>query len=204
MPIDPVKIPQNVHIEDRIVGPLTLRQIIISMLGIGFSYALWASISKVYGGVPLHITIIVWIPAVIALMFAFIRVNDLSMTHLLLLLIERMEKPQTRIWGPRRGITLSTRSFATPTAENARQPTSPDNSADLSNLSDLLDTTSDPETDDTIPASDDIQGLALPPRPVQKDRITIEPLTNAALRDVHDASDRPMLKDILSHTPQHD
>ena len=40
MPIEPVKIPQNVYIEDRIVGPLTLRQTLIMAIGGGFSYAL--------------------------------------------------------------------------------------------------------------------------------------------------------------------
>ena len=60
MPIPPTKIPQNVYVEDRIVGPLTLKQIIVVCIGGGFSYALWASISKAYGYVGIPLTILAW------------------------------------------------------------------------------------------------------------------------------------------------
>ncbi len=116
MPIEPVKIPQNVYIEDRIVGPLTLKQIIISMIGIGFSYAIWASIAKVYGYVPWHITVIVWIPGLLSVIFAFVKIHDLTMAHIILLFLERAQKPSTRIYGPRRGLTVNARSFNVPTA----------------------------------------------------------------------------------------
>lgn len=117
MPIQPIKIPQNVYIEDRIVGPLTLKQILIVGVGVGFSYALYGMLTKAYGALPLPITIVVWIPAGIAAMFAFIRINDISMFRLLLLSIERLNKPSTRVWSPRRGITINIRTFATPETE---------------------------------------------------------------------------------------
>ena len=46
MPIDPVKIPQNVNIEDRIIGPVTLRHLILLMLGGGISYFLWTILKR--------------------------------------------------------------------------------------------------------------------------------------------------------------
>lgn len=189
MPIEPVKIPQNVYIEDRIVGPLTLKQIIISMLGMGFSYALWASIAKAYGSVPLHITVIVWIPAAIALMFAFVRINDLSMSHILFLTIERFSKPQIRVYGPRRGLTVQTRSFTAPKPQShfTSQPQRSD--ADVAELSALLDQTpSDEEA---------LQGLALPPRPVQKDRVTVNPLRPEDIEEVQSPTGRTLIHDIL-------
>lgn len=112
MPIDPVKIPQNVQIEDRIVGPLTLRQLIIMMLGGGFSYALFATLQKAYGKLPVPVVIMVWLPAVVAALFAVIKVNDLSLTRICFLFFERMKKPSVRTWAPRRGISINIRTSA--------------------------------------------------------------------------------------------
>lgn len=117
MPIEPIKIPQNVHIEDRIVGPLTLKQVLICAVGGGFSYALFASISKTYGSIALPLQILVWVPAAVSALFAFVRINDLSMMRLCLLFLERMNKSPTRVWTPRRGIIINVRTFHT-VAEN--------------------------------------------------------------------------------------
>mgnify|MGYP003346360286 CR=1 FL=1 len=70
MPIEPIKIPQNVYIEDRIVGPLTLKQVIIVTIGGGFSYALWAMLSKTYGAISIPIQVMVWLPALGCVMAA--------------------------------------------------------------------------------------------------------------------------------------
>lgn len=113
MPIEPIKIPQNVYIEDRIVGPLTLKQVLICALGGGFSYAMFASISKTYGSIALPLQLLVWLPAAISAIFAFVRINDLSMMRLCLLLLERINKPATRTWTPRRGIIINVRTFHT-------------------------------------------------------------------------------------------
>ncbi len=114
MAIEAIKIPQNVQIEDRIIGPLTLRQILLVSLGNGFSYALFTSISKAYGLVSIPIQILVWVPGVLSIAFAFVRINDLSMLRLCMLMLERMNKPTVRIWGPRRGIIINIRTFSTP------------------------------------------------------------------------------------------
>jgi hypothetical protein len=112
--MDPIKIPQNVYIEDRIVGPLTLRQIVIVGIGGGFSYALWAMLNKAYGGISLPLTVMVWLPAGVAAAFAFVKVNDLSLTKLCLLLLERMNKPMVRTWAPRQGFSIHIRTFTPP------------------------------------------------------------------------------------------
>lgn len=202
MPIEPVKIPQNVYIEDRIIGPLTLRQIIITMLGVGFSYAVWASIAKVYGYVPWHITVIVWTPAAIAAMFAFVRINDLSMTHLLLLLIERVSKPQTRVYGPRRGITVNARSFAPPPQNSRKVSARPQVDGQIDELSAFLDHETPPTGEDDIqaaPAPEPAQGSSIPARPVDKNRIKVSPLL-ADLDDLGDAEGGKVFHDVF-HPP---
>lgn len=213
MPIEPVKIPQNVYIEDRIVGPLTLKQIIISMLGIGFSYAIWASIQRVQGYVPLPITIIVWIPGVIAVIFSFIKINDLSMTHLLLLLVERTQKPQTRVYGPRRGLTVNTRSFNVPTANSKKvTATKPQAEGEIGKLSAFLDQEGigaahalqeqpedDTELEFAAPAPTE-QGSRIPARPVDKNRVKVSPLLQADIEDLEGQDGTKLFHDIF-HPP---
>jgi hypothetical protein len=112
MPIEAVKIPQNVHIEDRIIGPLSLRQIIIMAVGGGFSYAIYASLVKAFGTLDIVTSVVVWIPAVLCAAFALIKINDLSLMRMLFLTIERMIKAPVRTWTPRQGISINIRMYA--------------------------------------------------------------------------------------------
>ncbi len=106
MPIEAVKIPQNVYIEDRIIGPVTLKQLIISGLGLGMSYAIFSTAQKsgVTNPVALGVT---WIPAVIFCAFAFMKVNDLTLFNIILLSIESFNKPNQRIWSPHAGLSIN-------------------------------------------------------------------------------------------------
>lgn len=90
------KIPQNVQREDKIVGPLTLKQLIICGIGFAVAYAIYTSLAKLY----IWIT---WFPpvAVVALVtvaFAFIRPLDLSFGRWILLWIEFSIMPRRRFW----------------------------------------------------------------------------------------------------------
>ncbi|MBP9750623.1 MAG: PrgI family protein [Candidatus Peribacteraceae bacterium] len=140
MPIDAVKIPQNVYIEDRIVGPLTLRQILTVALGGGFSYILYITAQKIYGTPNLILTIILWIPAALSVVFAFVTVNDLSILRLLLLAFESMNKPATRVFEPRVGISVNIKTAITPEPEKkAAPPTASATNASFADLSVVLD-----------------------------------------------------------------
>lgn len=106
MAIEAVKIPQNVYVEDRIVGPVTLRQLIITGLGAGLSYAIYAAATK--SGVTNIVTLVLcWVPALIAAMFAFLKINDLTLFNIILLMIEGMNKPSKRVWDPGVGISIN-------------------------------------------------------------------------------------------------
>lgn len=209
MPIDAVKIPQNVYIEDRIVGPLTLKQILIVGAGGGISYALWAMAAKAYGSVSIPLTVLVWIPCVISAAFAFVKINDLSMLRMCLLLLERMNKPVLRAWGPRQGITINIRTFHS--VENPvtdKSPGSPNaamgvkQQARLQELSSILDSAiAKPEAaaadqgdmpvavrsaetepmEETAPAEE--QASALPVRPVDPTRIRVSSAGDGAPMD---------------------
>lgn len=158
MPIMPVKVPQNVYIEDRIIGPITLRQIIITGIGAGISYAAWSAMSKAHGSVGIPLTVILWMPAAIAAAFAFLKINDLSLMRILFLSLERMVNPTVRIYAPRRGITITVRMFNT-AADAAKR--APQEKAALPQLDDLSATLDAAESD--------------APRPVVRERVAVTP-----------------------------
>lgn len=140
MPIESVKIPQNVQIEDRIVGSITLRQLIISIVGCGISYAIWTNLQKILGTVSIVVSIIAWIPAVIFIAFAFIKVYDLSLFRIVLLMIERSVKPQTRTWAPRTGMsTINSHTFAKPEKKKRSAGTGQEKPLSIEELSSMLD-----------------------------------------------------------------
>ena len=106
MPIDPVKIPQNVYVEDRIIGPITLKQIMITLGGAGVSYGVWAAM-KAAGNIGTSQLAIAWSPCAVAVAFAFVKINGMSLFRILLLSLERINKPTLRKWTPREGLTIN-------------------------------------------------------------------------------------------------
>ena len=77
MAIDPVKIPQDIHVEDKIVGPITFRQLILILIGGSISYFIWTQLRAQLGGhVPVDKSIMAWTPLMIAAAFAFVKVNN--------------------------------------------------------------------------------------------------------------------------------
>lgn len=106
MAIEAVKIPQNVYVEDRIIGPITLRQLMLTGLGMGISYAIFATIQRSGVNNPIELALC-WIPAVICAAFSFLRINDLSLFNIILLMIENMNKPNVRVWSPHAGLSIN-------------------------------------------------------------------------------------------------
>lgn len=139
MAFEPIKIPQDVSIEDRIIGTITLRQIIMLALSGGVSYAIYAYFEKTYGLVSLPLIVIAAIPTVIIGIFAFVRVNNVSFLRFTFLLLERLLKPTKRHFGPRRGITqnLTRTSKKEGIPKEKKQPAKQEN---LSRLGTILDT----------------------------------------------------------------
>lgn len=88
------KIPQNVRIEDKIVGPLTLKQLIMLGVGGGITYAIYVTLARVY-------YIEVWLvftlpPALLTLAFTFIKVRGIPFWQWITLVIEFFFNPRKR------------------------------------------------------------------------------------------------------------
>lgn len=105
MAIEAVKIPQNVYVEDRIIGPITLKQLIITGIGAGISYVIFSIVTR--AGLTVPFRIVAWVPAMIAAAFAFFKINDLSLFTIILLAIEKANKPSQRYWRPHAGISIN-------------------------------------------------------------------------------------------------
>lgn len=137
------KIPQNVGIEDKIVGPLTLRQLIILAIGIGISYTLFAVMNKIY---ELNILeyIVIAIPAILSAAFALIRPRDLSLARYLVLFLEFSIKPKKRLWD-HRGIAstvapdLSDSKVGTDESDNSKLESTAKTAPNLDELTRVLD-----------------------------------------------------------------
>lgn len=197
MPIEPVKIPQNVYIEDRIVGPLTLRQVIICAIGCGFSYGVYSMVSKAYGAVPLPLTIVLWVPGALSIMFAFLKFNDLTMLQMLLLTLERMSKAPVRVWSPRRGLSITIRAGSNEPAAPAATVVKQRDESKFDALTAILDqhpvrppaadTPAEPTTtQEDVATETDVQST-VPPLPVNKARISVSPLKQAEAPDAQNA-----------------
>ena len=90
------KIAQNVEVEDKIVGPLTMKQLIICAVGGGIAYVIFLTLSSTY-------FIEVWLPpvaiiSIITLMIAFLEIRGIKFTKWFLLMMEAMINPNKRVW----------------------------------------------------------------------------------------------------------
>jgi hypothetical protein len=90
------KVPQNVQREDTIIGPLTLRQMIIVGIGGGIAYAIYVSLAKTY-------FMEIWLPPVaivsaLTAAFAFLKIHNLPFHFFLMYLLEYHLLPKKRIW----------------------------------------------------------------------------------------------------------
>ena len=90
------KVPQNVQREDKIVGPLTLKQLIICGIGFAVAYGIYVSLAKYYIWVTWILP--VGIVAIVTMAFAFARPLDLSFSKFIMRWIEFTVQPRKRFW----------------------------------------------------------------------------------------------------------
>jgi len=139
------KIPQNVGIEDKIVGPLTLKQLIILAIGSGISYVLFVILNKFYELNFIEYFVIA-LPLLLSISFAMIKINNIPLLKFFILLLEFSIKPKKRIWD-HRGISslvspdLGTSKVTTSNSNNyaAEYEKKTKQAANLKELTHMLD-----------------------------------------------------------------
>ncbi|MBN1494189.1 PrgI family protein [Candidatus Peregrinibacteria bacterium] len=90
------KVPQNVQMEDKIVGPLTLKHMIILAVGGAVGYVVYIALARTYFWE-------VWLPpvavvGVITVLFAFVKIYNVTFSRFILLFIQFIMLPRKRIW----------------------------------------------------------------------------------------------------------
>lgn len=90
------KVPQNVQMADKIVGPLTLKHMIIIGAGGGLAYLVYTILAREYFWE-------VWLPPVaviviFTLLIAFVKIYNVSFGKFIILFLENHMIPRNRIW----------------------------------------------------------------------------------------------------------
>lgn len=89
------KVPQNVEAEDKILGPLSLKQFIYALIGIGYGLLTFAIFSK--------ISIVIWVflgaPPMLALLaLGLYQRQDQPMEVFIIAILEFFVRPRSRTW----------------------------------------------------------------------------------------------------------
>ncbi len=86
------KVPQNIDMQDRIIGPLTMIQFLYAVVGLGFCYG-------IYMTVPSPISVVLIVPgAMLTVALVFIKINERPFLDFLLAAVQFMSNPKQRIW----------------------------------------------------------------------------------------------------------
>lgn len=137
------KVPQDVLRADKIVGFLTLRQLIICSLGGGLAYSLYIVLSKQY-------FVEIWLPPVlfitlITCAFAFFKFHDIPFEKLVLIFIEYKFRPRARTWQKMQGdavLSVLSAMKKEEKKEAAEELNARDRRRKLEEISKVVDTTS--------------------------------------------------------------
>lgn len=131
------KVPQNVQREDTIVGPLTLKQLLILAAGGSIAYAIYVGLAKTY-------FIEIWLPPVaivslITLAFAFLKIHSLPFHRYLINLIEFKLLPRKRIWIQGAGDAIQTNPLKKAERKDSKNEVIEKKSEDIEEISKILD-----------------------------------------------------------------
>jgi len=92
------KVPQNVQREDQILGPITLKQLIVLMITGGFSYLMYTQLNKLFYMNQLQ-QMLIWLPLALGAAFAFVKIRGIPLFKFCLLTLEQtIFLPSKRFW----------------------------------------------------------------------------------------------------------
>jgi hypothetical protein len=129
------KVPQNVESEDKILGPLSLKQFIYAMIGVGYALLTFAVFQKL---------IIVWIivglpPALALLALGLYQKEDQPLETYILAVAQFITRPKQRLWH-KEPIAEVFRVEPPPPAPKLQRRDPRQVRSQLSQLADLVDT----------------------------------------------------------------
>jgi len=145
-----VKIPQNIDKEDKLVGPLTLKQFLYVLGGTGITFIAYQSYLQYYLFAH-EFFIIAIIAAILSLALAFLKINGLPFILFLGNLLSFIFVRKTRLWRKADTLDQSVPLAKTePATEEITNETTPTKS-ELEKLATVLDTGGTMDADNTTP-----------------------------------------------------
>ena len=85
-------VPQFIDVEDKILGPMTVRQFVIILIDVGIMFVVFKLTS-------LGLMILINLPLLmIGIVLAFVRVNGMPFHYFLLNIIQTTKNPNVRVW----------------------------------------------------------------------------------------------------------
>ena len=88
------KVPQNVEAEDHILGPLTFKQFIYAMIGVGWAIASFA----LFKSVPALLIVVGFPPTMMFLLLAFYTKDGQNFEQILLAIVQFFAASRRRLW----------------------------------------------------------------------------------------------------------
>ena len=86
------KVPQNIDIQDRIIGPLTMLQLVYAVVGGGLAYSILITL-------PSPASYILAAPiALFTVAVIFVKVNERPFLNFFFAMIQFMTSPKQRVW----------------------------------------------------------------------------------------------------------
>jgi hypothetical protein len=85
-------VPQFIDVEDKIIGPITARQFIICLAGLGVLVPAWKLLDLIW------FIAIALIDLCIVIVFAFVKINGRPFHYFVLNIIQTSKKPNLRVW----------------------------------------------------------------------------------------------------------
>lgn len=91
------KVPQKIDVEDKLVGPLTLRQFLKLLVGVGLTYLVYTYLRAI--GLPTFLVLFILAPVIAFFgLLTFYKVNEQPFEKFLLSALSFYFKPRKRIW----------------------------------------------------------------------------------------------------------
>ncbi len=87
-----IKIPQNVQVEDKIIGPLSMKDLVVAMVGGGLGYLAFVMLdSQTWPFVTIPV-------ALLTVSIIFLKINDMRFMKWVYQILLFFARPQKRVW----------------------------------------------------------------------------------------------------------
>lgn len=180
------KVPQNIDLEDKIVGPFTMKQFGYLMGGGILIYGIYQVFAPYENGIIY--TIVLSLPvALLAIALTFIKINDRPFEFFLINFFQYSFSPKRRIW--QRGYVTPTVVIKTPVRQKASSATAAQKHATLDQIATSLDLSAGntgagapavgPKPATSTPESPGVQGYVPPAVAIGKAQPPAPSLTQA-------------------------